>query len=134
MKVQYTRNRHQKYYLRSFAIFITTQISFEINTGKDSSINLDELCSDDECEDRQKPLPLPECFGQGEFSVTDSTASERKRRKDKSSRTSYFGTKQLKLYNMELDPFEINDVSDSNIEIVNFLLVKMANYYVSRLN
>ena len=34
---------------------------------------------------------------------------------------------------MELDPFEINDVSDSNIEIVNFLLVKMADYYVSRL-
>lgn len=66
--------------------------------------------------------------------MTDSTASDRKLRKNKSSRTSYFGTKQLKLYNMELDPFEINDVSDSNIEIVNFLLVKMADYYVSRLN
>ena len=105
------------------------------NTRKDSSINLDELCSDDECEDRQKPLPLPECFGQGQFSVTDTTSIDQKRRtsRDTSSRTSYFGSKQLKLYNMELDPFEINDVSDSNIEIVNFLLVKMADYYVSRL-
>ena len=105
------------------------------NTRKDSSINLDELCSDDECEDRQKPLPLPECFGQGQFSVTDATSFDQKRRtsRDTNSRTSYFGSKQLKLYNMELDPFEINDVSDSNIEIVNFLLVKMADYYVSRL-
>ena len=105
------------------------------NTRKDSSINLDELCSDDECEDRQKPLPLPECFGKGQFSVTDTTSFDQKRRtsRDTNSRTSYFGSKQLKLYNMELDPFEINDVSDSNIEIVNFLLVKMADYYVSRL-
>ena len=50
----------------------------------------------------------------------------------KPTKTSYFGSKQLKLYNMELDPFEINDVSDANIEIVNFLLVKMADYYVSQ--
>ena len=105
------------------------------NTRKDSSINLDELCSDDECEDRQKPLPLPECFGQGQFSVTDTTSTVEKRGASRgtNSRTSYFGTKQLKLFNMELDPFEINDVSDSNIEIVNFLLVKMADYYVSQL-
>ena len=75
------------------------------NTRKDSSINLDELCSDDECEDRQKPLPLPECFGQGQFSVTDTTSTDEKRGASRgtNSRTSYFGTKQLKLFNMELD-------------------------------
>ena len=59
----------------------------------------------------------------------DSTI--RKRNSYRNERTSYFGAKQLKLYNMELDPFEINDVSDANIEIVNFLLIKMADYYVS---
>jgi len=97
----------------------------------DSSINIDELCSDDECEDRQKPLPLPECFGQGFVTESKSFNQKSTRTNGTSSngRTSYFGTNQLKLYNMELDPFEINDVSDSNIEIVNFLLVKMADYY-----
>ena len=117
----------------------------------DSSIGkgwMRKLFSKIDCADTL-PQPLPGCFGlrsgKGSKSLfswifssdlepifdlkDDSTI--RKRNSYRNERTSYFGAKQLKLYNMELDPFEINDVSDANIEIVNFLLVKMADYYVS---
>ena len=75
---------------------------------------------------------MPECFGLGSDLKSDSRIVRNNFFDGKGTKTSYFGSKQLKLYNMELDPFEINDVSDANIEIVNFLLVKMADYYVSQ--
>ena len=38
----------------------------------------------------------------------------------------------MMLFDLETDPYETNDVTEENPEIVNLLLVKLADYYVSK--
>ena len=39
----------------------------------------------------------------------------------------------MMLFDLETDPYETNDVTEENPEIVNLLLVKLADYYVSQI-
>ena len=39
--------------------------------------------------------------------------------------------KQMMLFDLDTDPYETNDVTEENPEIVNLLLGKLADYYVS---
>ena len=46
-------------------------------------------------------------------------------------KTKGFETKLVQLYNIEEDPTEKKEVSDSHPKLVNIMLTKMADYYVS---
>ena len=46
-------------------------------------------------------------------------------------KTKGFTTKLVQLYNIEEDPTEKKELSDSHPKLVNIMLTKLADYYVS---
>ena len=71
-------------------------------------------------------MPLPSCFN----ATREIPGAEMPRVTGKMRRSN---AKQMMLFDVETDPYETNDVTEENPEIVNLLLEKLADYYVSQI-
>ena len=71
-------------------------------------------------------MPLPSCFN----ATREIPGAEMPRVTGKMRRSN---AKQMMLFDLKTDPYETNDVTEENPEIVNLLLVKLADYYVSQI-
>ena len=69
-------------------------------------------------------MPLPSCFN----ATREIPSTEMPRVTGKMRRAN---AKQMMLFDLDTDPYETNDVTEENPEIVNLLLSKLADYYVS---
>ena len=71
-------------------------------------------------------MPLPNCFNATrEIPSTEMPRVTGKMRRSKA--------KQMMLFDLDKDPYETNDVTEEHPEIVNLLLEKLADYYVSQI-
>ena len=69
-------------------------------------------------------MPLPNCFNATRaVPGTDMPRVTGKMRRS--------NAKQMMLFELDTDPYEYHDVTEENPEIVNLLLGKLADYYVS---
>ena len=69
-------------------------------------------------------MPLPSCFNATR--VIPSTELPRVTGKMRRAKA-----KQMMLFDLDNDPYETTDVTEENPEIVNLMLGKLADYYVS---
>ena len=69
-------------------------------------------------------MPLPSCFNSTR--VIPSTELPRVTGKMRRAKA-----KQMMLFDLDNDPYETTDVTEKNPEIVNLMLGKLADYYVS---
>ena len=71
-------------------------------------------------------MPLPSCFNATR--IIPSTELPRVTGKMRRA-----NAKQMMLFDLNNDPYETTDVTEENPEIVNLMLGKLADYYVSTL-
>ena len=88
-------------------------------TGKINTLFMDEIAS-------KASMPLPNCFN----ATREIPGVEMPRVTGKMRRSN---AKQMMLFDLETDPYETNDITEENPEIVNLLLEKLADYYVSQI-
>lgn len=69
-------------------------------------------------------MPLPSCFN----ATKEIPSTELPKVTGKMRRAH---AKQMMLFDLKTDPYETNDLTEQNPEIVNLLLGKLADYYVS---
>ena len=70
-------------------------------------------------------MPLPSCFN----ATRDVPGTEMPRVTGKMRRSNAI---QMMLFDLDTDPYEYHSVTEENPEIVNLLLGKLADYYVSQ--